>query len=76
MSLHKQANVILLKLVKNKEVLSRNGGGKREKMNPIVILCFEKQYTTLEHDTFCYAHTWVGKILCLKVNQTTLKVFS
>ena len=41
MSLHKQENVILLKLDKNKEVLASNGGGKREKKNPFVVLILE-----------------------------------
>ena len=61
MSLYKQENVILLKLVKNKEVLARNGGGKREKMNPVVIRFFEKKYTTLEDDTFFTLIPGLGK---------------
>ena len=36
--LTQQENVILLKLFKNKEVLAKNGGGKREKMNRVVTL--------------------------------------
>ena len=59
--LTQQANVFLLKLVKNKEVLARNGGGKREKMNPVVILCFEKQYTTLEREIFFTLIPGLGK---------------
>ena len=50
---YNQANVILLKLVKNKEVLARNGGGKERKMNLFVVFwLFKKSLTTLEHDTF------------------------
>ena len=72
---YKQANVILLKLVKNKEVLARNGGGKERKMDLFVVFWFflKIQLTTLEHDTFIHLG-W--EILCLIVNQTSLKVFS
>ena len=68
MSLNKQANFI-----KNNEVLASNGGEKERKRIQFSSL-FRKQHATLENDTL--SHLYLGwEILCLKLNQTTLKVF-
>ena len=57
---YNQANVILLKAVKNKEVLARNGGGKREKNEPIWYpFVSEKPY--YHSWTRHFLFTWVGK---------------
>ena len=69
--LTQQANFILLNLVKNKEVLARNGGGKRERMNLVVTLHFKKLYTTLEHNTFVTFIFGLGKSFSQIVNRTT-----
>ena len=61
MSLRKQKNVILLKLVKNKEVLASNGGEKRERRNPVDIFVLKKKHTTLEHETFVTLVPGLGK---------------
>lgn len=67
---YKQAYVILLKLVKNKEVLARNGGGKMRRMSLFDIFCLkENLITALEHDT--YSFTWVGKSFTSQLTKIT-----
>ena len=46
--------------------------GKKEKKKIQLSLLFKKQHATLEQDTL--SHLYLGwEILCLTVNQTTLK---
>ena len=67
---YKQAYVILLKLVKNKEVLARNGGGKMRRMSLFDIFLSQENLTTaLEHDT--YSFTWVEKSFTSQLTKIT-----
>ena len=63
---YKQAYVILLKLVKNKEVLARNGGGKMRRMSLFDIFCLKKTLLPLLNTTLIHSpglgnplsHSW------------------